>query len=147
MECFSPWEWSKFRRIEELSAPPISVKWFLVWDAGQPDGLTLRNTRRYADDGFGELAPASGVGDESGCGSFLSLSAHQVVIERAVRVLATYVIFSCTFKGRPVYYELHVREPKHTEKVADILRANIGMTLKAVEGMEIDNRTDQEMAS
>jgi hypothetical protein len=41
-----------------------------------------------------------------------------------------------------------VQEPKRTEKVAEIVRANVGMTLKAVEAIEIDDFCiDQKIAS
>lgn len=83
----------------------------------------------------------------SGGGSLLALSTSQVVIERVARVLATYIVFTCTFEGRSIYYELDVRDPKHTEKVAEILRANVGLTLKAVETMEIDDPIDHKIAS
>lgn len=83
----------------------------------------------------------------SDSGNILSLSTGQVVIERVARVLATYIIFTCSFEGRSIYYELDVQDPKYTEKVAGILRANIGMPLKSVETMEIDDRLDQKIAS
>jgi hypothetical protein len=80
-------------------------------------------------------------------GDFLSLATRDVIIERVVRVLATYIIFTCTYQGRSVYYELQVQEPKRTERVAEILLANIGTKLSSVETMEIDDRVDQKIAS
>ena len=70
-------------------------------------------------------------------GDVFPISPESVIIEGVVRVAGKTITFTCAFNGKQQAYDFSAPDEKTAEKVAVILKNNVGKTLFSVGMMEI----------
>ena len=75
-------------------------------------------------------------------GDRFSTSAEEVLIDEVTKVDGTKVTFTCTFDGRKLTYDFAAPSVRTAEKLATILRENVGKTLFAVGVIELPHREE-----
>jgi DNA-binding IscR family transcriptional regulator len=86
---------------------------------------------------LGKWPPLVGRAFSTSGGDVLAVSPEKVTIQRVVRVLDTHVLFACCLGDRSLYYDFDIHDRIVARKVADILKANIGVALLEVGIVEI----------
>jgi hypothetical protein len=75
-------------------------------------------------------------------GDQLAISSEQVLIDEVMKVDGTKLTFTCAFDGKKLSYDYAAPSVRTAEKLAMILRENVGNTLFSVGVIELPHRRE-----